>query len=232
MSPVRLFLLLFFIVPNALAFSWHDLWVTQNQQAQSLMDAGHYDQAEETFEDPAWHAAAAFRAEHFARAAALYHALGAHYNEGNALAHKGELKAAIQAYDQALSLEPQHADALHNKKIIEALLQQEKDKKNQDKQDQDKQDQDKQDQDKQDQDKPDQDKPDQDKQDQDKQDQDKPDQDKPDQAKPADKTADESQEEHERQQENEQWLRLIPDDPGGLMREKFRRDYLRKQHGW
>ena len=217
MSPVRLFLLLFFIVPNALAFSWHDLWVTQNQQAQSLMDAGHYDQAEETFEDPAWHAAAAFRAEHFARAAALYHALGAHYNEGNALAHKGELKAAIQAYDQALSLEPQHADALHNKKIIEALLQQEKDKKNQDKLDQDKQDQDKQDQDK---------------PDQDKQDQDKPDQDKPDQAKPADKTADESQEEHERQQENEQWLRLIPDDPGGLMREKFRRDYLRKQHGW
>ena len=36
----------------------------------------------------------------------------------------------------------------------------------------------------------------------------------------------------ERQQENEQWLRLIPDDPGGLMREKFRRDYLRKQRGW
>lgn len=30
----------------------------------------------------------------------------------------------------------------------------------------------------------------------------------------------------------EQWLRLIPDEPGGLLREKFLRDYLRKQQGW
>lgn len=36
----------------------------------------------------------------------------------------------------------------------------------------------------------------------------------------------------EKQQANEQWLQLIPDDPGGLLREKFLRDHLRRQRGW
>lgn len=30
----------------------------------------------------------------------------------------------------------------------------------------------------------------------------------------------------------EQWLKLIPDDPGGLLRAKFLRDHLNRQHGW
>ena len=108
---------------------------------------------------------------------------------------------------------------------------QNQDKQNQDKQNQDKQNQDKQNQDKQDQDKQDQDKQNQDKQNQDKQDQDKQDQDKQDQDK---STTDGSQSEvlREQQQAKEQWLRLIPDDPGGLLREKFLRDHLRRQHGW
>ncbi|KTD66261.1 tetratricopeptide repeat protein [Legionella spiritensis] len=38
--------------------------------------------------------------------------------------------------------------------------------------------------------------------------------------------------EREKQLAKEQWLRLIPDDPGGLMREKFLRDHLRRQRGW
>jgi Ca-activated chloride channel family protein len=242
MNPFWLCLLLLSLMQNACAFSWHDLWVTKNQQAQAWMNAGQYDKAEETFEDPAWQAAAAFRAGHFKQAATRYHALNlqadAAYNEGNALAHKGELQPAIKAYDRALAIEPTHADALHNRKIIEALLQQDKqdkqDKQDQDKPDQDKPDQGKPDQDKPDQDKPEQDKPEQDKPEQDKPEQDKPEQDKPDQdkPKPAKKTEAEMREARERQQENEQWLRLIPDDPGGLMREKFRRDYLRKQRGW
>ncbi len=33
----------------------------------------------------------------------------------------------------------------------------------------------------------------------------------------------------EKQQAKEQWLRLIPDDPGGLLRQKFLRDYLHRQ---
>jgi Ca-activated chloride channel homolog len=41
-----------------------------------------------------------------------------------------------------------------------------------------------------------------------------------------------SEAEREKQQAKEQWLRLIPDDPGGLMREKFLRDHLRRKRGW
>jgi Ca-activated chloride channel family protein len=38
--------------------------------------------------------------------------------------------------------------------------------------------------------------------------------------------------EQEKQQAKQQWLKLIPDDPGGLLREKFLRDHIRRQHGW
>jgi Ca-activated chloride channel family protein len=124
---------------------------------------------------------------------------------------------------------------------------QNQDKQNQDKQNQDKQNQDKQNQDKQNQDKQNQDKQNQDKQNQDKQNQDKQNQDK--QNQPAEKQnaydldnkklqpktsapAQESQAEKDDQQAKEQWLRLIPDDPGGLLREKFLRDHLRRHNGW
>ncbi|MGQ3889204.1 tetratricopeptide repeat protein [Legionella sp. CNM-1927-20] len=51
------------------------------------------------------------------------------------------------------------------------------------------------------------------------------------QAMQASKTM-QSPQEQEKEQAKEQWLRLIPDDPGGLLREKFLRDYIRRQHGW
>ncbi len=244
-------LVLVLLSSKSWAFSWQDLWVTKNRQGQTLMDAGQFSAAQETFDDLAWQATAAYRAGDYKTAALGYQALKnnaeSYYNQGNALAHAGQLDAAIKAYDQALFLSPSHQDALYNQKIVKDLLKkqdkqdqnkqdqnkqdqnkQDQNKQDQDKQDQDKQDQDKQDQDKQDQDKQDQDKQDQDKQDQDKQDQDKQDQDKQDQDKqdkPLEKPS-ASQADREKKQEKEQWLRLIPDDPGGLMREKFLRDYL------
>ena len=36
----------------------------------------------------------------------------------------------------------------------------------------------------------------------------------------------------EQKASDEQWLRLVPDDPGGLMRSKFLRDHLRRHQGW
>ncbi|USQ13896.1 tetratricopeptide repeat protein [Legionella lytica] len=106
---------------------------------------------------------------------------------------------------------------------------QDQQKQDQQKQDQQKQDQQKQDQQKQDQQKQDQQKQDQQKQDQQKQDQQKQDQQKQDQEMQAKK---DSKAEQEKQQVQEQWLRLIPDDPGGLLREKFLRDHLRRERGW
>ena len=230
MKPLLLGTVLLTIIPQTWAFSWQDLWVTKNRQAQTLMNAGEFSKAQDTFEDPAWQATAAYRAGHYKEAATGYQSLknntNAYYNQGNALAQSGQLEAAITAYDKALAIDPANQDALHNRKIVKTLLKkQKKQDQNNQNQNQNKQNQDKQDQDKKDQDKQDQDKQDQDKQDQDKQDQDKQDQGK--KEKPLEKPS-QSQENREQQQAKEQGLRLIPDDPGGLMREKFLRDYLRR----
>src|SRR5690606_41437143 len=46
--------------------------------------------------------------------------------------------------------------------------------------------------------------------------------------------ATETPEQRERRLANEAWLRRIPDDPGGLLREKFRLEHQRRQmqQGW
>ena len=185
----------------------------------------------------------------------------ASYNQGNAFAHLGKYAEAIKAYKQTLATNPHHQDALYNKKIVEDLLKKDQQKQDQQKQDQQKQDQQKQDQQKQDQQKQDQQKQDQQKQDQQKQDQQKQDQQKQDQQKQDQQKQDQQkqdqqkqdqltpdkqepqkepptenqaqlQNQHEKQQAKEQWLNLIPDDPGGLLREKFLRDHLRRQPMW
>ncbi|MFO9112401.1 tetratricopeptide repeat protein [Legionella pneumophila serogroup 1] len=113
---------------------------------------------------------------------------------------------------------------------------QNKDQQNQDQQNQDKQNQDQQNQDQQNQDKQNQDQQNQSQQNQDKQNQDQ--QNKAEQNKDQNKKNDKQEGEiqsgsnQEKQLAKEQWLRLIPDDPGGLMREKFLRDHLRRERGW
>jgi len=228
-----LMILLVSLAPSVSAWGWQDLLQTKDQQAKEMMDSGQFAKAHETFLREDWRAASAYRAGDYAKAATLYSAVkhieDAHYNQGNALARLGKYQQAINEYNKTLAMNPNHDDAIANRKLVEELLkkQQDQDKQNQDKQDQDKRDQDKQDQDKQEQDKQEQDKKDQDKKDQDKKDQDKKDQDK---KEP--KNEKQSRSNQENEQSREQWLRLVPDDPGGLLREKFLRDHIRRQNGW
>ncbi|AHE68324.1 tetratricopeptide repeat protein [Legionella oakridgensis ATCC 33761 = DSM 21215] len=269
MKRIGVLISLYSLVSSIYAFGWNDIWLTKDQQAQTMMNQGQFTSAKDTFERHDWQAAAAYRAGDYERAAHLYQSLNSEegfYNQGNALAHMGQYEQAIKAYDRVLTINPNHQDALYNRKLLQDLLKKDKqqqdhsnqdkqnqdkqnqdkqnqDKQNQDKQNQDKQNQDKQNQDKQNQDKQNQDKQNQDKQNQDKQNQDKQNQDKQNQDKQnQDKQNQDKQEpqnnqlnaqnKQEQQQAKEQWLRLIPDDPGGLMREKFLRDHLRRQHGW
>ncbi|HAU1874960.1 TPA: tetratricopeptide repeat protein [Legionella pneumophila] len=118
---------------------------------------------------------------------------------------------------------------------------QNKDQQNQDQQNQDKQNKNQQNQDQQNQDKQNKNQQNQDQQNQDKQNKDQQNRDQQnkaqqnkDQNKKNDKQEGEIQSEsnQEKQLAKEQWLRLIPDDPGGLMREKFLRDHLRRERGW
>ncbi|MFO2765591.1 tetratricopeptide repeat protein [Legionella pneumophila serogroup 1] len=113
---------------------------------------------------------------------------------------------------------------------------QNKDQQNQNQQNQDKQNKDQQNKDQQNQDKQNKEQQKQSQQNQDKQNKDQ--QNKAEQNKDQNKKNDKQEGEiqsgsnQEKQLAKEQWLRLIPDDPGGLMREKFLRDHLRRERGW
>ena len=50
------------------------------------------------------------------------------------------------------------------------------------------------------------------------------------QQQPSEQQNAEEAERKEIRQATEQWLRRIPDDPGGLLREKFRRENLRQRN--
>ena len=48
----------------------------------------------------------------------------ANYNRGNALARAGKLQEAIDAYDRTLELDPSHEDAEYNRELVAELLEQ------------------------------------------------------------------------------------------------------------
>ena len=248
-----LLLPLAFNTQPAQAFEWKDLWKTPNQRAAEALSRGDYETAQDLFEDPMWRGSAAYKAGDFEQATTSFlnndTPLG-HYNRGNALAQDGDLQGAIDAYDRALSLDPDMQDAIANRALVEQLKDQQQDQdqdqQNQQSQDQD-QDQEQQDQEQQnqdssgqDQEQKNQDSQSQDQSQQDKEEKGKTDSEKSEQEKTADETALEqaekdaeeaaaeaaldelSDEEKQAQQDIEKMLRRIPDDPGGLLRAKFR----------
>jgi Ca-activated chloride channel family protein len=125
--------LLLFLLPIAepvYAFSWEDLWLTRDQQAQRELEAGNAMEAGELFEDPVWQAVARYRAAEFGPSAAGFAGqedLDNLYNLGNALARLGEIETAIDAYEQVLEVDPDMEDALYNRDLLKDLLEQSQD---------------------------------------------------------------------------------------------------------
>ena len=183
-----------------------------------------------------------------------------HYNKGNAYAKLGDNQKAIKEYDEALKLDPQHKDAIFNKDLINKKQENEKkdQQKNNKSGDQNSSDKDKNkskdgkpdkgdsspDKDKQasDQDNKEQDgqsKKDKDSKDpkdkesditKDAKEPEKDSNDKKDNAKSASKSKPSDKEDQKTDKVTQQWLRRIPDDPGGLLRNKFKYQYKRQQH--
>ncbi|AEF98558.1 VWA domain-containing protein [Methylomonas methanica] len=121
----------------AAALDWQSLWHTQDQRAQQAFQQQQYQQAAEQFSNPDWRAAAQYKAGQFQEAAETLkdtQSADGHYNRGNALAKAGQLQEAIQAYQAALKLDPNHADARYNKELLEKQLQDQQKQQNQDKQ--------------------------------------------------------------------------------------------------
>jgi len=124
-----LFVLALVLLPTlsrpAQAGSWTDLWRRPDQQAAAALRRGDARQAQAVARDPAWRGAAAYRAGDYATAAkALQQAPGATaaYNRGNALARAGQFEAAISAFDRALQLDPNLADAKANRQAVQDWL--------------------------------------------------------------------------------------------------------------
>jgi Ca-activated chloride channel family protein len=109
------------------ASAWDNLWMTKDQQAQRQLDAGEPGGAAALFEDPEWQAVAQYRAGDYresARNFAEFETTRSLYNLGNALARQGEFEGAIDAYDDVLEIDPGHEDARYNRDLVQQALQQ------------------------------------------------------------------------------------------------------------
>ncbi|MGI9202527.1 MAG: VWA domain-containing protein [Woeseiaceae bacterium] len=134
--------LVIFILPAAQpahAFTWDDLWLTKDQQAQRLLEEGSAPDAAQLFDDPRWRAVANYRAGEYGGSAAGFadeEDTESLYNLGNALARLGEFEAAIDAYENVLELDPSSEDALYNRDLLQDMLEQNQDSQDGDQGDQ------------------------------------------------------------------------------------------------
>ncbi|MDL0430033.1 VWA domain-containing protein [Marinobacter sp. TBZ242] len=123
---IMLFTLLPLTPRPAMALDWDSLWSRQDQRAPELIekDPGR---AAQILDDPAWRGSALYRDGNYESAAKAFSRAqtpSAEYNRGNALARAGELKQALEAYEEALEKNPDNEDARFNRDLVKQLLEQ------------------------------------------------------------------------------------------------------------
>ena len=228
------------------ALEWQDLWATGDQQGAEALELDNAERAKSLFTHPQWRGSAAYRAADYETAAEAFftdETANGLYNSGNALAKSGDFDSAIGAYERALELEPALEDAIFNRDLLEKLKQeQEQEEQSQEQQDEESSEQ-QQEQDSEQSDKngdpSDQQPPEQESEQQDEsaipeeeseeesekkeqQESEKKQNESEQQAERQTSELEMSEEEKQEQREIDAMLRRIPDDPGGLLRAKFR----------
>lgn len=122
--------LLIFIIPFPQAVHadvWDDLWQTPDQQAKAALEAGDAETAAAQFDNNEWRAVANYRIGNYADSAADFadkDDTRSLYNLGTVLARQGHFESAIDAWDQVLEVDPDHEDAQYNRDLIARLLEQ------------------------------------------------------------------------------------------------------------
>ena len=224
----------------AQAFEWRDLWKTKDQQAAEAFAVNDHSLAAALFDTSDWRGAASYRAQDYESAIAAFSASDTpdgHYNRGNALALAGNYAEAIAAYDIAISLEPEHSDAISNKAIIEQLLEEQESEQGENQEGENQENQSEQNSqseaEEQNENSENQDQESQEgneDQQQNEQQNEAPEEQESSESNSEQNTPSQSSnEEFEEQQALEQWLRRIEDDPGELLRRKFRYQYRQRQ---
>jgi len=109
----------------AQASLWENLWFNKDQQGQKLLLDGDAAAAAEVFDDSEWQAVSRYRNGDFADSAAQFAERGdarSLYNLGNAMAMQGDFETAIDAYEQVLEMNPDDVDAEYNRDLLQQLL--------------------------------------------------------------------------------------------------------------
>ena len=123
---VFVFLLTIMPIDNSVyALDWNDLWKTRDQQAKEAMESGDYDKAIELFEDSEWLSAAHYKAGNYRQSANGYNNnsnIDHLYNHANSLAKIGQFEEAIENYEKVIAEEPNAEDALYNLNLLKDLL--------------------------------------------------------------------------------------------------------------
>ena len=220
-----------------------NFWSTPDQKGASALADGDPALAATLFEAPEWRGTAQYEAGNFKSSSTEFGKLESTdslYNRGNALALAGDLKAAIKSYDESLALSPERQDAITNRELVKSLLEQQEQEQQGNDQDSDS---DQSDQDGESQDSESESA----QQEQDSQSESQEGDSEPSDQQPSDQESQQNgdaemaedlspsdleeatqeqlarfDEALEEQQALEQWLRRVPDDPGGLLRRKFR----------
>jgi Ca-activated chloride channel family protein len=218
--------LLLFILPaqnQAYASSWDDLWQTKDQQAQRKLEEGAAADAVELFENTEWRAVAQYRARDF--------------------------ESAIDAYEHVLEIDPENADAEYNRDLLRQVQEQQQQQGQGDQQESSDQQgggeqSDSGDAEQKSSDNSAQSESDSDGDSSQREDRETSQEDLEALQEELQRAAEQAQQkeqmvqqqltpeelealrrEQEQQQAMEQWLRRIPNDPGGLLRRKFRYQY-------
>lgn len=111
------------------------LWADgDNLLAYRLFEAGDFARASEIFTDPAWKGIALYRSEQWWRAAEAFIRASdpvSAFNLGNCYVQLGYFELALEAYQQALAMDPLMDDATHNADLMRQLLAEDEDQNQQ-----------------------------------------------------------------------------------------------------
>ena len=208
---------------------WDKLWWRDDQRAHQALTAGEPERAAILFEDPQWRAVARYRTGDWTDALRGFNqdaTTTGTYNRANAHARLGNYQQALDLYGQVLAAAADHEDAAFNKALVERLLQQRQQQQADAQQDSTEKQQKQQSNDseespsenqQQSSDQESNESPSQSNEEQRESEQDREGEDE-------DQQRQELVNRDEKQEALEQWLRRVPDEPGGLLRRKFQHE--------
>ncbi|MGB5328692.1 MAG: tetratricopeptide repeat protein, partial [Gammaproteobacteria bacterium] len=230
--------------PDVQALDWQAMWQNNDQRASQLFAQEEFTTAADLFDNPQWQAASKYRAGDYAAALDTWQQLDsddANYNRANSLARLGRYEDALAAYQQLLDKNPAHEDARFNKEALEEWLKNQQQQQQQGGEQQQGEGEQQQQQGEQQQQQQQGEQGEQGEQQQGQQ-QGEQQQQQEEQAseqqqsqqpgeqgqQPAEEEALAELDQQMTDQAAEQWLRKIPDDPGGLLRRKFIYQYRKR----